>query len=431
MKTIVLIGTMDTKSELFLFVRGMIEEAGHKALLIDIGTRDPSPVAADVTCDEIARLGETSIEQVRGMKQGKTIISSMTEGATRKVKELHREGKLDGLFSLGGAGTTTIATAVMRSLPFGIPKLMVSSAAGIPAYAASFLGTGDIMIMNTIVDLAGLNEMVKSVLSRGAAAICSMVETIRSTSLSDLLSSKGKPLIALTEDGSCERCGAYARRVLQARGYEVITFHAQGLGDRAMENLINKGFFDGVLDIAVIGVSDELWEGNRPGGPDRLEMAGRRGIPLVLTPCGLNHTGAGPTRRHSEKYATRSRIYRIDDLRVATRYNEEELAINGRTVAKKLNMAKGPVRVYIPLRGFSAWDPPGTILYAPEEDMILVNELKRCLKPGIEVVEIDANLEDESFARALVDGFDELFKRHAHACDKGPRLAEPYQGPSR
>jgi uncharacterized protein (UPF0261 family) len=300
----------------------------------------------------------------------------------------------------------------MRSLPFGVPKVMVSSAAGIPAYAASFFGTGDVMIMNTIIDLAGLNEMVKNVLSRGSAAICSMVDISGFTSLSDLLSGKGRPLIAITEDGSCEKCGAYARRTLEAKGYGVITFHAQGLGDRAMEDLINKGFFDGVLDIAVIGVSDELWQGNRPGGPDRLEMAGRRGIPLVLTPCGLNHTGAGPTRRNSEKYATRSRIYKIDDLRVATRYNEEELTINGRTVAEKLNRAKGPVKVFIPLKGFSAWDVPGSILYAPEEDMILVNELKRCLKPEIEVVEIDANLEDEPFARALVDGFDELFKRH-------------------
>ena len=151
-------------------------------------------------------------------------------------------------------------------------------------------------------------------------------------------------------------------------------------------------------------------------------MAGRRGIPLVLTPSGLNHTGAGPTRKNSEKYATRSRIYRIDDLRIATRYNEEELAINGRTVATKLNKAKGPVRLFIPLKGFSAYESPGAILHAPEEDMILVNEMKRYLKPEIEVVEIDANLEDEPFARALADGFDELFKRHIHDRDKGTRF---------
>jgi uncharacterized protein (UPF0261 family) len=250
--------------------------------------------------------------------------------------------------------------------------------------------------------------------------MCGMVEAVESPSSSALLSGKGKPLIAMTEDGSCERCGSYVRNALEQRGYEVIIFHAQGLGDRAMEELIGKGFFDGVVDIAVIGVSDEIWEGNRAGGPDRLEMAGRRGIPMVLTPCGLNQTGCGPTRKNAQKYASRARIHKLDELRMGTRYNEDELLVNARAVAAKLNRAKGPVKFFIPLRGFSSYDVLGSDVYAPDEDMILINELKRCLKPEIEVIEIDANLEDEVFAAALVDGFEALLRREVPLRESQP-----------
>ena len=410
MKTIVIVGTLDTKGEQFNFVKQQIERLGYKAILIDTSTKGGAPISADITCDEVARAAGVSIEEIRGMEERAKITSLIMEGTIKKAKELISEGKLDGIMSLGGANAATVGTAVMKALPFGIPKLMVSSAAGMQAYAGRWFGTGDIMMMNTIVDLAGLNEMVKNVLSRAAGSICGMVGASPTGSLSALLSGKGKPLVAMTEDGPSEGCGSYIRRNLEQMDYEVVTFHAQGLGDRAMEELIGQGFFDGVVDIVLIGVSDELFEGNRPGGPNRLEMAGRRGIPMALAPCGLNQTGAGPTRKNAEKYASRPRIHKIDELRMGTRLNEEELTLAARTVATKLNKAKGPVKFFIPRRGWSAWDAPGSILYDPEEDMIFVNELKRNIKPEIEVIEIDANLEDPQFAQAMVEGFDELMK---------------------
>ncbi len=408
MKTVVLIGTMDTKATQILFVKERIEKLGHKVVIMDTGTRGASPPEADITCDEVARAAGTIIADVRQMKELSSIVPLIIDGATKKAKELLGAGRLDGIMSIGGAGAATIATAVMKTLPFGIPKLMVSSASGIQAYGSHWFGTADIMMMNTVVDIAGMNRMVKNVLTRAAGAIAGQVGVIEPECVRTILSGGGKPLIAMTEDSSCERCGAYARAALQEKGYEVIIFHAQGLGDRAMEELIDQGHFDGVLDIATIGVSDEIWEGNRAGGPDRLEAAGRRGIPLVLTPCGLNVTGCGPTRKNAEKYTSRSRIHRIDELRMGTRYDEEELLINARTIASKLNKAKGPVKVFVPLRGFSSWDVPGSIIHAPAEDMILINELRRCLALEIEIVEVDANLEDEAFARRLVDGFTDI-----------------------
>ncbi|MCP4578056.1 MAG: UPF0261 family protein, partial [Deltaproteobacteria bacterium] len=261
----------------------------------------------------------------------------------------------------------------------------------------------------TIVDIAGMNSLVKNVLSRAAGAICGMVDQA-GDSISTLLISGEKPMIAMTEDGASEKCAAYVRRELRAKGYDVVIFHAQGVSDRAMEDFIEQGFFEGVVDIAIMGVGDELFEGNRPGGPKRLEMAGKRGIPLALAPCGMNQTGCGPTRKNREKYISRDRILKLDELRMGTRLNDEELILTARTVAEKLNKAKGPVKFFIPLNGWSSFDPPGGPLYCPEEDMIFINELKRLIKPEIELIEIDANLEDEEFAEAMVDGFDQMMR---------------------
>ncbi|PKN66010.1 MAG: UPF0261 family protein [Deltaproteobacteria bacterium HGW-Deltaproteobacteria-15] len=410
MGSIVIVGTLDTKGEQILYLREKIELLGHRVLVMDVSTGERSAAGADITCDEVAEAAGTSMHAIRNMRDRGKITSLMISGATRKAREAQASGLLDGIVSLGGAGAATIGTSVMKGLPFGIPKLMVSSAAGMGSYAGRWFGTGDIMMMNTIVDLAGLNELVKNVLSRAAGSICGMVQQAPA-SLSSLLTRGDKPLVAMTEDGSSEKCASFVRNALKEKGYDVVIFHAQGIGDRAMEEMIDQGFFDGVVDIVLIGVSDELFEGNRPGGPFRLEMAGKRGIPQVLAPCGLNQTGAGPTRRNAEKYSSRPKILKLDELRMGTRLNEEELLLTAGTIARKLNQARGPVKFFIPLRGWSNFDPPGGILYDPEEDQILVKELKRLLDSKIEIIEIDANLEDAVFAKALVEGFEELMKR--------------------
>jgi uncharacterized protein (UPF0261 family) len=410
MGTVVIVGTLDTKAEQIDFLSEKIRQLGHSTIIIDTSTGARSPTGADITCDRVAEAAGTSMAEIWGMKERQKITSLMIAGTIRITGELLAAGRLDGILSLGGAGAATVGTSVMKALPFGIPKLMVSSAAGIEAYAGKWFGTGDIMMMNTIVDLAGLNAMVKSILSRAAGSISGMVGQVPD-SLSEIVSHGDKPLIAMTEDGASEKCASYVRDRLKKRGYDVVVFHAQGIGDRAMEEMIDQGYFEGVVDISLIGVSDELFEGNRPGGPHRLEMAGKRGIPQVLAPCGLNLTGAGPTRKNAEKYASRPRIHKVDDLRMGTRLNEEELLLTARTIAKKLNQATGPVKFLIPLKGWSNYDPPGSVLYAPEEDMILVKELKKLLRHEIQIKEIDANLEDPMFAQALVDGFEELMNR--------------------
>lgn len=406
MKTIVIVGTLDTKAEQILYVKDKIVNRGNPVLIVDTSTRDHSCSAADITSDQVARAAGKTTADLRALTDRGLITELMTQGAIHQAKDLLDQNRLHGIMAMGGAGAATVGTAIMRELPFGIPKLMVSSAAGMPAYAGKWFGTGDIMMMNTIVDIAGLGKLVKNVLTRAAGAICGMVDQA-GVSLSDLLAGSDKPLVAMTEDGASEKCASYLRRALVEKGYDVEIFHAQGIGDQAMEALVGQGFFDAVIDLALMGVSDELFEGNRPGGPHRLEMAGKRGIPLVMTPCGMNQTGCGPTRKNAAKYASRAKVLKLDELRMGTRLNEEELLLTARTVADKLNKAKGPVKFFIPLKGWSGFDSPGGVLYAPEEDMIFVNELKRLLtNDRVELMEIDANLEDTVFSRAMFAGFE-------------------------
>ena len=417
MKSILVLGTLDTKEDLILYVKKEIELLGHKTIVMDTSTRgNKSP--ADIRCEDVARAGGATFEEILRMEDRDKITALMIQGAIAEAKALLSENRLDGIIALGGAGAATVGTAVMRALPFGIPKLMVSTAAGMQAYAGKWFGTGDIMMMNTIVDLAGLNRLVQNILSRAVGAICGMVQQTPS-SLSELLERGERPLIAMTEDGSSEWCASYVRRALEERGYEVVIFHAQGIGDRAMEDIIHQGFFDAVVDICVVGVSDELFDGNRPGGPHRLERAGERGIPQVMTPCGLNMTGCGPTRKNREKYASRPRVYKLDDLRMGTRLNEEELILTARVVAEKLNKARGPVKYFIPLDGWSGFDLPGGVLHSPGEDKVFIDELKRLVdNPLIEIIEVEGNLETPSFAQAVVDGFIQLMENNERGCDK-------------
>jgi len=237
-------------------------------------------------------------------------------------------------------------------------------------------------------------------LVRAAGAMCGMLED-SGEAISRLLEKS----VAITQLGWSANCASLVKRHLEERGYRVYPFHAQGIGDRAMDDLILKGFFDGVIDIASGGVIEEIFHGTRAAGPKRLEAAGERGLPQVITPCSINITNASLTRRQSEKYVSREKKIKQDEARVETRYNREELITAAKVYAEKLNKAKGPVKFLFPTRGWSSLDREGSVLYAPEEDKVFVEELRRNLKPEIEIEELNCHLEDAEFALALVETF--------------------------
>ncbi len=405
-KSIVVLGTLDTKGEQILFLKDRIVRRGHRAIVVDLSMGGEPLFQADITPQEIARASGKSIEEITASKDRAMVTRVMEAGAIKKIGELYSDQKVDGIIAVGGASMALMGAHIMEGFSFGMPKIIVCPAA-MPAYISYWFGTMDVAIMQSIVEFAGLNDLLKDVLARAAGAICGMAE--EASPSGTLRVPKGS--IAITQFGFSDNCARYVRQYLEERGYVVYPFHAQGISDRAMDSLIDQGYFDGVIDIVPAGVIEEIFEGHRAAGPKRLEAAGRRGIPQVIAPCSLNITGCGPTRKHNEKYASREKILRIDELRAGTRFNIEELRIGAKVYAEKLNKAKGPVSILIPLRGWSSLDKEGSILYDPEQDKVFVEELRKNLQPKIDIVEVDCNLEDPLFALALVEKLETLYKR--------------------
>ncbi|MDH5364766.1 MAG: Tm-1-like ATP-binding domain-containing protein, partial [Dehalococcoidia bacterium] len=296
-KSILIVSSLDTKGQEVKFLKELIEQRGQRTVLLDMSTRGESPIPADIPCGDVARAGGASLHEIRTSAKGRDEITSiMIKGAIKKTIELYQAGKLGGIVGVGGVSNTTMGTEIMKALPFGVPKLMVSSGAAMPSYAGGFFGSSDITIISSVVDMAGLHELSKSVLIRAAGAICGMVET-GADSVMDSLRQTENPLIAMTEFQYSGTCCELIRQHLEEKGYTVIPCHADGVGDRAMDKLLDEGIFDGVVDIVPAGLSEELFGGNRAAGPDRLEATGRRGVPQILTPCGFEMISCGPIRR--------------------------------------------------------------------------------------------------------------------------------------
>ena len=416
-KPILIVSSLDTKGQEVKFLKGLIKQRGHQTILLDMSMRGDLQIAADIPCEDVAKAGGTSMQEIRASAMSRNEITSiMTKGAIKKAIELYQAGKLGGIVGVGGVSNTTMATDIMKALPFGVPKLMVSSGAAMPSYAGGFFGFSDIAIISSVVDMAGLHELSKSVLVRAAGAICGMVETDADAVIDSLKQTEGT-LIAMTEFHYSDMCCKFIKQYLEEKGYKVIPCHAQGVGDRAMDKLLDQGIFDGVLDIVPSGLSEELFGGNRAAGPDRLEAAGKRGVPQILTPCGFDMISCGPLRRKdsgdplwvSRNLASRS-YYLHDAYRVQARTNIDELRLVAKTVAEKLNKAKGTVKFLIPKKGWSTLSVKGQPLYDPVADRVLVDELKKHLKPEIELRELEVHLNTPEFAIAVVEAFDEMMK---------------------
>jgi len=408
-KSVVVMGTLDTKGEEIRFLKQQIERRRRRVIVIDVSMGGQPLFQADVSPDEIARLSGNSIEEIRLSRDRDWVNQAMERGAMEKVRQLYSAGEVGGIMAVGGSTMALFGARVMKLLPFGIPKIIICPGV-IPAQVRRLYDTMDMIIMQAVVDFAGLNELATSVLVRAAGAMCGMLEVS-----GEAIPSLREKSVAITQLGWSANCARLVKQHLEERGYRVYPFHAQGIGDRAMDDLILQGFFDGVIDIASAGVIEELFSGTRAGGPKRLEAAGERGLPQVIAPCSINITNASLNRRKADIYFSREKKLKQDEARIETRYNREELLAAARVYAEKLNKAIGPVKILCPTRGWSSLDREGSVLYAPQEDKIFVEELRKGLKPEIEVEEVDCHLEDDEFALALVEAFVGIAKRHRKA----------------
>lgn len=410
-KKIVVVATLDTKGEPAQYLKECIEARDHEVLLLDINTGGEPAVTADISAAMVAEAGGGDIHEIRASRNTGEITPIMIRGATIKVLELLNSGKMGGIVSFGGASGAIIATSIMKALPFGIPKFMVSSAASMPAYAARFIDTKDITMMHSVIDIDGLNDLSKNVLERAAGGICGMVEA----NTSPVKPQSDKPLIAISEFRFNGDSSRYIQEMLRQKGYEVIPFHAQGIGDRAMDELIDQGVFDGVIDLVPAGVSEYLLGGNRAADAGRLEAAGRRGIPQVVTPSGFDLLSCGPIERKdlddplwtSRKLAER-KMFIPDRFRVQVRTSAEELREIGTVVAQKLNQANGPVTMLIPIQGWTVLSTKGGALYEPETDAILAPLLREQLRSEIVIEEIDTPIDAREFAEAVVTALEKM-----------------------
>ena len=373
-------------------------------MLLDLSTRgNRKKSQADIPASEVARAGSATLKQLASCRDRDRNMEVMVSGAVKIVHRLLREGKIHGVLGIGGYSGFLMAAEVMRSLPFGFPKILVSSAAAIPGLSSRFLQTSDIVLFNSVIEIAGLTGLLKNVLDRAVLAMIGILQGRVTEPSTDSMKA-----IAMTMLSPCEACARAVRAALEKRAYQVVGFHATGIGDRAMEVLISEGRFRGVIDLAPGGVGEHLYGFMRDAGPNRLESAGRMGIPQIISTCGVNHITprkSNYTREHESR-----RRHDIDRFRTWLRMSPRELKKVAAVFAEKLNLSKGPVKVLIPLRGWSSVDAPGSPTYDPAEDRLFTTELRKTLKTGIEIVEVDANMEDPEFTDAVTRAALDMFK---------------------
>jgi len=388
-KTIALIGTFDTKGEEFSFVREQIEKAGLRTILIDVGVLGSAAFEVDISQTEVAAAANEDLASLKLNRDRGRSVTAMALGATVILRRLFDQQSIHGVASLGGSAGTAIATAAMRALPFGFPKLMVSTVAS--GNISPYVGTKDICMMPSVVDIAGLNHVSRRILGNAAAAICGMV-------VSDSVSAANeKPAIAATMFGVTTPCVTAARRILEEKGYEVLVFHATGVGGRAMEQLIEDGAFLAVLDLTTTELADELVGGVMSAGPHRLEAAGRNAMPQVVCPGAIDMVNFGPAESVPAQFRNRN-LYMHNPSVTLMRTTPEECAEIGRITALKLNRANGPVTILIPLQGVSAIDKLGGPFYSQAALNAYRSALKEHLSPTIRLIELDAHINDDNFA---------------------------------
>lgn len=389
MATIAILGTMDTKGEEHAYVADIIRQRGHKTLVIDVGALEPPKLKPDITREEIAKAAGANLTDLVARKDRGETIKVMAQGAPIVLTRLLHENKIDGVISLGGGGGTSISTSAMRALPIGFPKLMVSTLAS--GNTAQYVGVKDIAMLPSIVDVAGLNRISREILARAAGAICGMVETTPAPVKED------KPIVVASMFGNTTACVQHAKQILESEGFEVLVFHATGIGGRTMESLIEAGMVDGVLDITTTEWADELVGGFLGAGPHRLEAAARTGTPAVVTPGCLDMVNFYAPDSVPSRFRDR-RFYQHNPQVTLMRTNTAESRELGKILAQKLNVSQGPVSVLLPRKAISVISAPGQSFHDPEADCALFDTLKQNLRSDIPVIEMDAEINDPAFA---------------------------------
>jgi uncharacterized protein (UPF0261 family) len=389
---IVIAATLDTKAEEVEFVRAALERRGRSVIVVDCGILGRAGARADVPREAVAQAGGSDLGSMQREQNRETAIPIMLRGLERVIADLFARGRVAGYLGLGGGTNAALAAAAFKALPFGVSKVLVSTVAC--GNTRPFVGTKDVVLFHSVVDILGLNHFLKSILTRAAAAIDAMIEE-RSAGEAE----RDEPCIAVTAFGSTTEAATQALGLLSANGFEVLTFHARGVGGEAMEEMIREGRVDAVLDLTTTEIADEVVGGICSAGPNRLEAAGERGIPQVVLPGAIDMVNFGPPATVPPAFRTRRLLAHTPHATLMRTTAEENAAIAA-FVAAKLNAATGPTGVVLPLRGFSAYDREGGPFFDPVADAAFRSALTAQLKPHIRVRTVDAHINQPEVIRA-------------------------------
>jgi len=388
-KTVVMVGSLDTKGQEYAFVKELIEAEGLKTLVVDFGVMGEPSFEPDVMRGAVAQAGGGDLAYLASGEHKDEAMQVMATGLAVVVRELYEQGKVGGILGMGGSGNTSIATSGMRVLPVGVPKVMVSTLGG--GDVSAYTGTRDITFMPSIVDVAGINSINRQIYANAAGAIAGMVK------MEAPPAGEEKPLVTASMFGNTTACVDQARRVMEERGYEVLVFHATGTGGKTMESLIKDGFIVGSLDITTTELADEVCGGVLSAGPERCLAASRAGIPAVLVPGCVDMANFWGMDTVPERYKGRV-LYKWNPNVTLMRTDVQENIKMGEMIAAAANAATAPVAVLLPLKGVSQLDSPGGAFWDPEADRACYDAIKTNLKPGIPVIEMDYNINDPEFA---------------------------------
>lgn len=413
MATVVLVGTLDTKGIEYDYLRSRVQAEGCSVILLDTGILGTPLTRPDITRETVAQAAGVELAELVSKGDRGAAVETMARGAASIVQHLYTEGRLNGILGLGGSGGSSIVSQAMKTLPVGVPKLLVSTLAS--GDTRPYVGSTDISMMYSVVDIAGINRLSERILTNAAAAIAGMARA----NASFQPSADTRQLVGATMFGVTTPCVTEARKRMEEHSYEVLVFHATGTGGQSMETLVNGGFLNGVLDITTTELADELVGGVLSAGPDRLEAAGEKGIPQVVSLGALDMVNFGPMETVPEKFRHRN-LYKHNPTVTLMRTTPEECAQLGKIIAQKLNMATGPVSLFIPLQGFSMIDTEGQPFYDPVADRMLIDNLTQELNDTVEVHELDMDINDPRFAHAMADRLIEYIEaRSSHPNNPG------------
>lgn len=396
---VLIVATMDTKGNEVLYLGSCLKEFGIPFLTLDAGIMGEPPFPVTISREEVALAGGMSLSHVRSIGHEGKALAVMITGAIQWAKDLHQEGRFRGILGLGGSMGTTLGTGVMRTLPIGFPKVMISTMAS--RNTRAFVGTKDILMLHSVCDLAGINRITSKVLRNGALAIAGMV---RSPLVSPLPS---KPLIALSTLGTTEVCAQRVRQYLESRGKEVVVFHTVGSGGEAMEEMIHEEEVESVIDLSLHELVDHYFGGDYDAGPNRGSTALKKGVPTILVPGNIDFLVTGPLRSAEKHFP--GRIYHVHNAAITTiRSGREEVEAVAKAVVQMCNASIGPLAIMVPLGGFSVFDRVGGPFYDPGACQLFAGTLKKGLKPGISLHILPHHINDPEFADAVLMALDDL-----------------------